>query len=98
MEQQVSRFQERTALLLAGATLLRLAFGKSRPFWGGIMVLGMGSLLLRAGVVWLHSEKPGPREVRRQPRYVPPFDIVTEDSEESFPASDPPAWALGVAR
>jgi hypothetical protein len=93
MEQPVSRFQERVALLLGAGTLLSLVLGKRRPRLGGIILFGMGGLLLRAGTEWLRSRKP----VEDAPvQYQPPFDIVTEDSEESFPASDPPAWALGV--
>jgi hypothetical protein len=93
MEQQLSRFQEQIALLLGAGTLLGLTFGKRRPLWGGIMLFGMGSLLLRSGLGWLRSSKPvqgGPSV----PKYS--FDIVTETSEESFPASDPPSFALGV--
>ena len=93
MEQRLSRFQEQIALVLGAGTLVALAFGKRRPFWGGIMLFGMGGFLLRSGLGWLQSTK----NVEGQPmapKYA--FDIVTEDSEESFPASDPPSFALGV--
>jgi hypothetical protein len=93
MEQQLSRFQEQIALLLGAGTLLGLAFGKKRPFWGGIALFGMGSLLLRSGLGWLGSSKLEEKRPRR-PEYS--FDIVAENSEESFPASDPPSFALGV--
>jgi len=93
MEQKLSRFQEQIALSLGAGTLLGLAFGKRRPLWGGIMLFGIGSLLLRSGLGWLRSSKrmeDGPIA----PKYS--FDIVTENSEESFPASDPPSFAFGV--
>jgi len=93
MAHEVSRFQERTVLILGAAALARLAIGRRRPTWGGIMAFGMGGLLLRAGMEWLHANT---RRQDRPLRYEPPFDIVTEDSQESFPASDPPAFALGV--
>ena len=93
MEQQLSRFQEQTALVLGAGTLLGLAFGKRRPSWGGIMLFGMGSLFLRAGLGWLRSVKPNEKQ-SSAPKYS--FDIVAENSEESFPASDPPSFAFGV--
>ena len=93
MEQKLSRFQEQIALLLGAGTLLGLAFGKRRPSWGGIMLFGIGSLLLRSGLDWLRSSK---LEEKRHSRLEYSFDIVTENSEESFPASDPPSFALGV--
>jgi|SRR5579864_6482923 len=99
MRPEVSRFQERTALLLGAGTLLGLVFGKRRPSWGGILLFGMGGLLIRSGIGWLRSAKPiavrQPVENRRR-QSEPSFDIVTENSEESFPASDPPSFAMGV--
>jgi hypothetical protein len=93
MEQQFSRFQEQIALFLGAGTLLGLAFGRRRPIWGGIMLFGVGSLLLRSGVGWLRSSKSDEKRPRAS---ALSFDIVTETSEESFPASDPPSFALGV--
>jgi hypothetical protein len=93
MERQLSRFQEQIALSIGAATLLGLAFGNRRPLCGGIMPFGAGSLLLRSGLGWLRSSKLEEKRPRR-PEYS--FDIVTENSEESFPASDPPSFALGV--
>jgi hypothetical protein len=93
MQQQLSRFQEQVALFLGAGTLLGLAFGKRRPLWGGIMLFGMGSLLLRSGAGWLRSSKS---DEKRPSAPKHSFDIVTENSEESFPASDPPSFALGV--
>jgi hypothetical protein len=51
----------------------------------GVAGFALGTILVRAGLQRLRASR----------RYEPPFDIVNEDSEESFPASDPPAWALG---
>ena len=79
--------------MLGGATLIRLAFGKRHPAWSGIMLFGMGGLLLHAGLDRLRSPKSV--EYLAKPSKLP-FDIVTEDSEESFPASDPPSFAMGV--
>jgi hypothetical protein len=93
MEKEVSRFQERVALIVGAGTLLSLALGKRRPRWGGIVAFGMGGLLLQAAVGWLRSHK---RSEDRPQRPEPPFDVVTEGSEESFPASDSPAWAMSV--
>jgi hypothetical protein len=95
MTQNVSRFQERLALMMGAAALVRLVFGKRRPHWSGIVMFGMGGLLLLAGVNWLRSNRRTQPEDRPL-RYEPLFDIVAEDSEESFPASDPPAFAMGV--
>jgi hypothetical protein len=57
------------------------------------MLFGMGSLLLRSGIGWVRLSKPEEKNPSA-PKYS--FDIVTENSEESFPASDPPSFALGV--
>ena len=91
MQPHISRFQEQVALFLGAGVLVGLGIGRRRPGWGGIALAGMGAFLLSGSIDWLRSKSDLPADE------VTPtdFDPVEEGLEESFPASDPPAWVLG---
>jgi len=92
MQQHISRFQEQVALFLGAGLLVGLGIGRRRPGWGGIALAGVGAFIVRGALVWLRA-----KSALTNDEITPTdFDAVEVESEESFPASDPPSWVLGA--
>jgi uncharacterized membrane protein len=94
---------ERLAFVLGGGVLV--VFGLTRRSWVGLALATLGGMLVQRGISSAsHSctalaTNQGPQHSTQQVGgdEVPAtaacvLDLVEEASEESFPASDPPAW------
>jgi len=91
--------RERRALLASSAALI--VYGLARRTWGGLGLALLGGALLYRSIAHQHETgeivrikgQPADRQPNQpSEQHSGNLDPVIETSEESFPASDPPAW------
>jgi Inner membrane protein YgaP-like, transmembrane domain len=83
---------ERIASAILGLTLLLPAVG-ARSSGRIALAIGGGALLLRGLTGWCSLYGAlGLSTAERTGRAPAPRDLVSQASEDSFPASDPPSW------